>query len=557
MTWTPSRHSMTFGGGWIFQLDRLDVPFQTSGVFGFTGATTGNPLADYMLGRAATFSQYSQFDSQQTQALGSVFFQDDVKLGRVTVNLGVRYDGIGNTWVERGELPNAGTLRVGQQSTRFPNAPLGLVYPGDAGIPDTIITPDRNNVSPRVGFAWDVLGNGRSALRGGYGIYYLPMPAQAIEQQNELPPFTQNYSINPTNPMYDVYRGVQQPFPFVFDENAPTQRFALPTQVFTYVPEFRSAYMEQFNVNFQQQLGPDIILQAGYYGTRGHKLLYSREGNAAVYGPGATLGNAQQRRPIHPDLYTGISTFYSDATSEYNSMQLTATKRYSRGYTLQLTYALSKSMDNRSVSSLGGSVQDPNNPFDGEWGLSDFDQRHILRVNGLWELPWLRTTPGWRHVLGGWRLAGIFSRSSGQPINLSSGADVALIGPSRAVGPQRPDLVPGQNAELSSDRSRDEKIAAWFNTSAFVRPQTGTFGNTPRNYLIGPGRTTVDASFTKRFEPWSGNANRHFEFRLEVFNLLNTVNLGQPVVAMNSAAFGRIQTAGDARLIQLGFRFGF
>jgi hypothetical protein len=555
MSWSPTRHAFTFGGSYHWQQNRSYFPFQVGGVIGYNGSYTGVPMADFVLGATNQFSQYSCFCSQEDQNPIRLYVQDDVKLGRVTLNLGLRYE-FGETWVEKDLL--ASTFREGQQSTRFPNAPRGLVAPGDAGIPDTIIEGDTNNIAPRLGVAWDVRGNGRTSLRAGWGIYYLPMPAQAIEQQNENVPFTQNVVFTPPNGVqsYNVYAGQPpQPFPFLYDETADPKRFALPTQVFNYNPGFRTAYMRQYNVNLQQQIGQDLIAMVGYVGSQGRNMLYGREINAAVYGPGATLANAQQRRPIDPTSFTSMPSYFSDSESEFNSLQMTLTKRYSRGYTLQGSYALAFSKDDRSQTSTSASAQSPYDPHDGEWAYSDFDRRHIMRINGVWELPWLTEPSAMNYVLGGWRVAGIFSMLSGQPTNITSGVDRALLGASsRGLGPQRPDQI--KEAELPTDRPQDELIAKYFDTTAFVLPPEGSFGNTPRNSIIGPGSITLDMSLVKRFAMGSA-ARRALELRIEIFNLLNRVNLNNPNSARNSAQFGQIQSAGDARLAQLGLHFTF
>jgi hypothetical protein len=554
MSWSPSRHAVTFGGSYHWQQNRSYFPFQVGGVIPYNGSVTGNAMADFVLGYTANFSQYSCFCSQEDQTPIRLYVQDDVKLGRVTLNLGLRYEA-GETWVEKDLL--ASTFRQDQQSTRFPNAPRGLVAPGDAGIPDTIIEADKNNFAPRLGVAWDVRGNGRTSLRAGWGVYYLPMPAQAIEQQNENVPFTQNVVFAPRAGLqsYNVYAGQVQPFPFLYDETADPKRFTLPTQVFNYNPGFRTAFMRQYNVNLQQQIGQDLIAMVGYVGSQGRNMLYGREINAAVYGPGATPGNAQSRRPIDPTSFSSMPSYFSDSESEFNSMQLTLTKRYSRGYTLQGSYALAFSKDDRSQTSTSASAQSPYDPHDGEWAYSDFDRRHIMRINGVWELPWLTEPSAMHYVLGGWRVAGIFSMLSGQPINVTSGVDRVFLGASsRGLGPQRPDQI--KEAELPTDRPQEELIAAYFDKTAFVLPAVGSFGNTPRNSITGPGAVTVDMSLVKRFAMDSA-ARRALELRIEVFNLFNRVNLNNPVSALNSGNFGRITTAGDARLAQLGLHFTF
>ncbi len=553
MSWSPTRHAVTFGGSYHWQQNRSYFPFQVGGVIPYNGSFTGNAMADFLLGNTTNFSQYSCFCSQEDQTPVRLYVQDDVKFGRFTLNLGLRYEA-GETWVEKNLY--ASTFRQDQQSTRFPTAPRGLVAPGDAGIPDTIIEADKNNFAPRLGAAWDVRGNGRTSLRAGWGIYYLPMPAQAIEQQNENVPFTQNVVRSLPNNVqsYNAYAGIVQPFPFLYDESA-AQRFTLPTQAFNYNPGFETAYMRQYNVNLQQQFGRDLIAMIGYVGSQGRNMLYGREINAAVYGPGATAANAQARRPIDPTSFTSLPSYFSDSTSEFNSLQLTLTKRYSRGYTLQGTYALAYSKDDRSQTSTSASAQSPYDPHDGEWAYSDFDRRNILRVNGVWELPFFNEPSAVGFVLGGWRVAGIASFLSGQPVNVTSGVDRALLGASsRGLGPQRPNQI--KDPELPTDRPQDELIAAYFDKTAFVLPAEGSFGNTPRNSIIGPGTVTFDMSLVKRFAMGSA-ARRALELRIEVFNLLNRVNLNNPNSALNSAQMGQIQSAGDARLMQLGLHFTF
>ena len=553
MSWITGRQSFRFGFMGLHQSQRLQTAFQSSGVFTFDGTITGNPTADFMLGRPRSFVQQSVLDNLERSQTYGAFFQDDIKVGRrLTLNAGLRYD-LFLPWEEEGG--RSATLRPGQQSTRYSNAPPGLVYPGDAGVPNGLVPTDKNNWAPRVGFAWDVRGDGLTSIRGAYGLFYTPQGSITVANQNEAPPFVQVVSLASPGSLRDPYSGSVSPFPYT-ESASGAALFFYPTQVFSADPGFRTGFVHQYNANVQQQFGSQVIVQAGYFGARGRQLASSREINAAVYGPGATAANAQQRRPYLPQNFAGISQAFSDSRSDYDALQVSATQKYARGVTVQLAYTLSKSMDNRSTGSTdAASVQNPNDPFDGEWAPSDFDQRHILRVNGLWDLPRLENRAVLRHVLGGWRLAGIVSKTSGQPFTVVSGRDVALVGPSRGLAAQRPDLV--SNPELTSDRSRDERIAQWFNTAAYAFPAAGQFGNGGRNRLRAPGFFSTDASISKRFEPWSTASARSFELRIEVFNLFNTVNLLTPVNNLSSATFGRIVSAGDARVFQLALRFNF
>jgi hypothetical protein len=369
-----------------------------------------------------------------------------------------------------------------------------------------------------------------------------------VARAGEGAPFLPSLGFTP-NSLRDPYGERRSPIPLVESSEAV---FPVPLQVFSPAPDFRPGHVGHFHLSMQQQLGEDLVFQVGYVASRGRNLEGARERNAAVFGSGATLANAQQRRPYSPESFAQIAETVAEARSNYDSLQVSATKRYSAGYTIQVAYTLSESKDHNSD---GGGLQNPAD-LDAEWALSDFHRRHVLRVNGMWELPELQGhTALLRHPFGGWRVAGIVSALSGLPFTVTSGADVALLGPSRALSQQRPNLV--DDPELDSGRPRDERIAKYFNTAAFVRPATGEFGNATRNLLIGPGLFTVDASITKQFHWRPSRSTRGVELRVEVFNLFNTVNLNNPVAVISSPAFGQIQTAGDARVIQLGLRFEF
>jgi hypothetical protein len=522
------------------------VQWKSSGRFQFTGTFTGSPLADFMIGRPTIFDQLTMLDNSQRSRTWAAFVQDDVRFGRLTVNLGLRFERFEPWEDDRGRLA---AFRPGQQSTRFPNAPPGLVFPGDAGIEDGLHPPS-NDFHPRVGLAWDVRGDGRTAVRAGYGLFSEVVFSQnASTSASTAPPFAPGLVFVPHS-LSDPYRGRTSPFPLA-DPDEGEAVFPVPMTITTIAQDFRPGRVQQFNANIQQQIGEDLGIQVGYIGSRGRDLRGVRELNAAVFRAGATLANTQQRRPILPEYYASINEVAAERRSSHDSLQVSVTKRYSRGYTFQVAYALSRTMDDGA----GGAVPIPQNPADlaAEWALSSFHRRHVLRVNGMWQLPSMqdRSTVV-RHVLGGWRLAGIASMLSGSPFTVTSGADIALLG--TGASNQRPNLV--GDPELDG-RSRDERIQRYFNTAAFARPAAGQFGNAPRNVLTGPGSFRVDASITKEFRPWQSASDRRIAFYAEAFNLFNTVNLGNPVANMNSPAFGRILTAGDARVVQLGLRFGF
>lgn len=545
LSWVTGSHAVKFGVQHLRQSQHEAGPYHSSGSFGFTGTFTGSPVADFMLGRPGSFVQAGRTDRLAETRPWAAFAQDDIRLGRLTVNVGVRLDRFAPWQQSDGQ---AAVFRPGQQSTRFPTAPPGLVTPGDAGIADGIVSP-KNSFSPRVGFAWDVAGDGRTAVRAAYGRFTTADPSINATQVNGNAPFTPTVSLVPQS-FRDPYGNGRSLFPIAEGDAL----FPAPMQILSVATDFRPGHVDQFNVGVQRQIGPQLSVQAGYVGSRGRDLMGDRQINTPVFGPGATLANAQQRRPILPQIYGSISEKVASQRSQYDSLQVSATKAYAHGYTFQLAYTLSRSMDDGSGPVATGS-QDPNDPG-AEWAHSDFDRRHVLRVNGMWEVPRLDNAPAAvRHALGGWRLAGIASVLSGAPFTVTSGVDAALVGPNRGLSAQRPDLA-GEPA-LDGGGSRNDRIARYFNTSAFVRPAPGEFGAAGRNLLTGPGSFTVDASMAKQFQLWPGAPERHIELRVEAFNVFNTVNLGNPVAVMTSPSFGRIQVAGQARVIQLGLRLAY
>jgi hypothetical protein len=290
----------------------------------------------------------------------------------------------------------------------------------------------------------------------------------------------------------------------------------------------------------------DLAIQVGYAGKLGHKLLMGLPLNPAIYGPGATLANIDPRRIYQP--FGQLNKISSQANSSYHALQVEVTKRFSKGFSLQGAYAFSRSIDMASAIALGGAVP---NVFDlrTQRGLSDFFAKHIGSFSWLWELP----GPGPRNgvlqaIAGGWQINGLVSMRSGTPINLLAGADVALS----STPNQRPNVI--RDPVLSSDRPRGERILAWFDRTAFVSPDTGTYGLVGRNALLGPNFASANVAIFKYFRLPLREGLR-LQFRSEFFNLLNSVNLGSPNTNIRSGVnTGRITSAGEARVIQFALK---
>jgi hypothetical protein len=558
LSWIRGRHSIKAGAE-IRRLRHVTRAQFTSGSMTFDGTFTTNAMADFLIGRSTNMFQQSYLEDVSRAGQYQPFIQDDFKISRkLTLNVGLRYE-LNPPWVQY--FDHTATIRPGQQSQKFPTAPPGLVYPGDPGVPRGLYATDKNNFAPRFGFAWDPLGNGRTSVRGAYGIFYTYAGAIISSTVNQTPPYILPLSF-PTPPaLSDPYRGRVNPFPYTVDTKNPI--FVYPTQQYTVDPNFRDGYVQQFNFNIQHELGRDLVVQAAYVGRVSRKLTSVREINAAVYRPGATAANVQDRRPFFPQFYGPISDITSDLNANYNSLQLGVDKKFSHSYTVQLAYTFSKSIDERSANPVDGgdTAQDPNNYRRGQRGLSTFNQKHILAINGIWDIPFLTHKGLATMVLGGWQLSGTTRVGSGFPFSVVSGRDNALAGTGRSIGPQRPDVV--GDAKLDTGRPRGDLIARYFNTAAFVPNagpgKEGQYGNSGRNNIVGPGYSQTDLAILKRFSLPKERLGR-FEFRTEIYNLLNQVNFQNPSgagVTLTSPAFGKILAANNGRIVQFGLRYDF
>jgi hypothetical protein len=536
---TRGAHLIKFGGEIRYEkVDRVER-FQGDAALTFRGQITGDAAADFVLGRVAQINQNSGAESYPVGHEFALFVQDDWKISRrLTLNLGLRWDPFTPPPDKRG---TGGIFRPGERSTFFPNAPAGLVYWGqDPGVPLKYGFGNVwNNLGPRFGFALDPFGDGRNSIRGGYGIFYA---ARALQQLGGGGPgYALSLLIDP------VPGGLANPYssiggnPFPFDPpGTPEERarfqFVRPVSVGGWDPAFRNGIVQQWNFSLQREVRRGYVVTAAYVASKGNHLESTREVNPGVFGRPGTL---QQRR-LYPDFSSVVPTT-ARANMTYHSMQLTLNKRLTRGFTLLASYTWAKNIDDAS-------------PIDGvdfsrEKAVSANNIAHRVIGSFLWELPRLRGQPVLaRHLVGGWELNGIVELESGLRFNVVSGRDNSGTG----INNDRPDLagVP----YLDTGRPRSELIQQWFNTAAFRQNPAGTFGTAGRNLIDGPGSAIIDFGLVKNI--WISEQHR-LQIRGEAFNLFNQVNLDNPNGNLNSPTVGRITSAGQPRVMQLGLKYRF
>ncbi len=541
------KHSFRFGGTFLRESMAHFTTLDNYGEFQFEGDVTGDGFADFLLGIPDRIDQDAPIDKFDNGTYVSAFIQDDYRiLPNLTLNLGLRYD----LQFPLSDPQNRKLTYVpGQQSTVVPEALPGMLFPGDAGpdgtIPDTIASPDYNNIAPRLGFAWDVAGDGKTAVRGAFGVFYGTIGGNQWNATADNQPFAirQDWRSGTLSDPYAEFD--EPPFPYVYDPN--NIRFILPASVAGISPDYDIPYTYQFNLAVQRQLMSNLSATVAYVGARGRNLPFNRELNYPQPGP----GSANSRRPILPGTLANIQVLDTFLTNDYNGLQLTIDKRLSRHFQANVAYTFGKSLEDAPLQDdTGGSVQNQNDIL-ADRGRTDNDRRHQYKMSVIWRTDYFNGANSLvRALLNDWTVSGIVKLRSGRPLTITAGRDANVDG----VNNDRADLVAGLDPALDPDRDRGEVILQWFNTAAFAEPAALANGNAPRNFLDGPGSKIVDIGIFRDF-PLGGG--RKVQIRMEATNAFNFVNLENPGTNVRSSDFGEIDEAGPMRRIQLGARFSF
>jgi Carboxypeptidase regulatory-like domain/TonB dependent receptor len=544
-----SIHAFKFGAMvHRYQLNN-NATFAQDGVFVYAGGVepflTGSPLVLFVK------APNTDFYRGLRQTIFGFYAQDDLKLrSNLTLNLGLRYE------------PSTTPTEVNDRVANLRNINDAATTVGGPFIDN----PSKRSFAPRIGFAYDPTKKGEWAIRGGFGIFNVPLrPDQYFLQLSTQPPFGNTL----------VLPGV---FPNAFTAliNSP---IPFPGALFSMQFDAEQTRVYQYNLTVQRELGKDLAVSAGYVGSRGTNLLTNPNLNVRT---DFQIINGQKFYPqvdnpqfLNPNFGT-LNRILFNGDSYYNALQLTANKRFSTGLQFQTSYTFAKSIDTASAfasiflnGSPGGDNQDPQNPVS-DRGLSDFDIRHNFVSNFLYELPFgkgRKFGAGYSGVaeklIGGWGVGGILYLQSGIPFNATLGFDNAGNG-NNNVQAQRPSLAPGRDFDSIITGNPN----GFVDPTAFVLQPTGFYGNLGRNTLEGPNLRTFDFSFIKK-TPIKEGIN--LEFRGEFFNLFNITNFAPPdavnrsVFTLDSmsnvvspSTFGQLtRTSVSSRQIQFGLKLLF
>ena len=539
----------------------------------FNGAVTGSSAADFLLGDMVAFEQ-SGGEYNGLHGNNFAFFgQDSIKLKpNLTINAGVRWEPQSAPHYTNNTLP---FWSPGQTSTRFPNAPENLVYAGDAGVPIGGWNTDWGAVEPRLSLAWAPHALPNTSIRVAAAEMVQPYPFAAYNHMGTTAPFAPSYEfnynsttitpgciLNYINP-WACYAptGGTEPFPPFsgagFHPGA-NSTFVLPTSIgATFTPGYRLPRDYTWNLSIQHMLR-DYLFSVAYVGRADARLYTVEELNPTIFNATAYAGGTTTFPNQYPNFST-VDGYVSQGHASYNALEISVNKRFSHGLQFNSNFTWSKNIDDFSGNTgLDATVGDP---FDLRWnrGISD------LNLPRIWNNTLVYQTPNLSGVgkvgnsfLGNWEISGIWTLHSGMPFSIAGGVN-GSNNSYAGLGQDRADIVPGVSLDQHQG-SKSQWLNQYFNTAAFTANAVGTFGDSGRNILTGPGYNNVDVSFSKNF-PF--RERYRLQFRWDIFNAFNRTWFSLPDTTFNDPNFGRIlsdetnnQTIGP-RIMQAALKFYF
>ncbi len=608
LSWTHGRHTFRFGGS----ADRVQRNFTNPGQ---NASLTFQSFADFLLGLNAAGNGTNLFSNIFTSVNltglfnravrlweAAAYVQDDYRLSpSLTLNLGVRYDFLPPPTEMLGRFSNVDVSQIN------PNPPAtgtsqGFVvaanFPGTlpAGVAqtknDTVYHgAGTHDFAPRVGLAWNVLpGSSRVVVRAGYGIYYSRITGQVLTQNTTVQPFgliqalggPQNAAATFANPFANPLTSVSS-FPMFVPYTPSTSLTATAVD-----PNARPGIIGQYDLNVQYGISSGMLLEAGYVGSRGTRLIRIESVNQALLASAAnpirgattdTVANIAQRVPYQGWTSSGLAQVQTEGSMWYNALQVSLTKRFSKGLQMLASYTWSKTLDsdgaNVEANANAGSAIGNQLDWRQRYGPSSFSRPHRVVVSYLYELPFMKGAAGWKQsLLGGWEVTGVTTVQAGHPLTLIGTNASNVFG----ITGDRAQLAPGcsyDNVFVSG--SVQSKLGGFFNSSCINRVNLAaplgtsnpaawpiyagtatTFGSSGVGIVRGPDQNDFDIGVDKKFATHWPNEAANVGFRAEFFNTFNTPNFSDPDTSVSNSTFGRItSTSVASRIIQFSLKLKF
>jgi Carboxypeptidase regulatory-like domain len=595
---TKGAHQLRFGGSWAIYKKVQDLFGTTQGSFGFDGTFTGNDFADFLLGTAKGYGELAVQDHGFWNNVSwAAYVQDNWRVNRrLTVNLGLRWDGVPHTYEANNRMGNFypslydptkaatfnsnGTICSGPTDPgctaaspglgTSPNpilagVPLylnGIGIPGKNGVPKGLVDNHWAAFGPRLGFAYDLTGSGKTVVRGGFGIMYERIQGNDMYDAGPNIPFSLNVglqSVTVTDPSISLATGnkANRPINSADITGLAVKNYKLPASY-------------QYSVGVQHSLTAKSVLSVSYVGNQNrhqsNRTQYNLPNPSALP---ALIGGAKYS--LAPGLpYPGFNSIRltaTEANTHYNGLQIDLNSQVGRDLQLRAFYTLSRAEDPSNGGTGGGDLNNVSNPYLGwryDIGPSGFDRTHLAVVNFIYDIPLFRGNQSrlLKTTLGGWQVSGIVTMESGLPINIGIRGGQGGNGLPNATN--RPDLT-GKISYPQTPVPGKQQGIQYIDPSAFSRPAVGAFGNLGHNALRGPGRDNWNLSLFKSFV-FSETRGSRLEFRVETFNTWNHTQFngvsnnigflsnGQINTTTN---FGQFTSAFDPRILQLGLKLYF
>jgi outer membrane receptor protein involved in Fe transport len=612
---TRGTHSIYLGGEAGLEKDFQLTSLNNYGTFTFSttngasSARTTNGLSDFLAGIPAGMGQDTGLYANANWYSYGLFAQDDWRIRpNLTLNIGLRYD-----WQQAPTDPQhmQTNFTPGAQSHAFPNvsivgktgqqlAPVGMLFPGDPGVPVGGAFTPNNHVSPRFGFSYDPYGAGKTVFHGAAGLFFGGISGNEWEFPSNFAPYAvRNSGYTKVQSLTHPYTGDPTEFPtgtnpypsLAFNYASKSATFLPFNQIVAFDPNYRWPYSVQLNFGVQQQIGNGFSFSVYYVGSLNRKTPLYNDINGPQFNINAagtsgasctdltkpcgyanSSATVNNRRPLNSQfgasaavpLYSNVWIIRSNQNSNYNGLQVTVTQRLTHHVSAKGYYSWSKTLQSNALDSTGGLngvFVDNNYPQLEYRQRSDQDRRHMMTMSFVWKPDYFDHFNRFvRTTLNGWTVSGIWTANSGQPFTVTTGNDNYFSG----LGNNRPSIIPGKTPHTLPVHSRAAEMKQWFDTSAYcVTGTAGCPGVGPLNLLGNerpaqldvPGYRNVDASLFRTFNIHESLA---FQLRGEVSNVFNLVNLPGPNSAMNGSTYGTITGAGNPmRIIQVGGRILF